>query len=180
MSKAFSCLVVAVVAGGCAKATASNTPTPVTAPAPVAAPPAETAKSRAAKAAVQGYNEVRAALAADNLNGTKSAAPPAGAKIAALKTDFPGDADAIAAMVAATDRIATAGDLKLARSVFGELSRSLIGVVASDAASQVGVVCYRCPMTKTYQKWLQVGDAMGNPYFGAEMLTCGAKVPIAP
>ena len=52
--------------------------------------------------------------------------------------------------------------------------------MAMDKAFQTGLVCYRCPMAKTYQKWLQPGDDMGNPYWGAEMLKCGGKVPVVP
>ena len=177
-----------ITATGCAKEAvsapsalpAAESAAPVAPVAPVAPAAPESPKSRAAKDAIAAYNVMRKALAADDLAATKAASSAASTKLAALKPVFAEQASAITAMVAGADRIATAGDIKIARTVFGEVSRGLIGLVASDPASQAGVVCYRCPMAKTYQKWLQVGDAMGNPYWGAEMLTCGGKVPIAP
>jgi len=169
-------LVAAIGIAACAKEAASASP----AAAGATAAAADSPKARSARAAVDAYNAVRSALAADNLANAKAAAPGVKAKVEALRADFADKAADIGTMVSAADRIAAAADLKLARNIFGELSRSLIGFLAADKSLHAGLVCYRCPMTKTYQKWLQVGDAMGNPYHGTEMLTCGVKVAIAP
>jgi hypothetical protein len=35
-------------------------------------------------------------------------------------------------------------------------------------------------MARGYQKWVQTGDDMANPYMGKRMLKCGGKVKLEP
>lgn len=158
----------------------SEKPDPAPGSATPAAIVADTPKAKALVEGLNGYAAMRKALAADDLTAAKAAAPAAATKLAAMKAEHADKTADIDAMVAAANKVAGATDIATARMVFGELSRTLIGLVAADKGVAGGVVCYRCPMAKTYQKWLQLGDEMGNPYWGAEMLKCGAKVPVAP
>ncbi|MBI5609344.1 MAG: DUF3347 domain-containing protein [Deltaproteobacteria bacterium] len=186
----FSRLFIAAVAlSACSKA-APPAEAPPAAPAAPAAEAAKTAQAprveqdsprlRAGQEAIGAYAKVRAALAADNLADAKTAAGAAKPALEAAAAALPDAATELQHVGAALGAIAGAADMPGARQAFGDASKSMITVVASEKALQTGLVCYRCPMTKTYQKWLQTGDEMGNPYYGAEMLHCGGKVPIAP
>lgn len=186
------CLVGALSLTACAKqsAAAGNGPahpTPTSEkpdPAPGTTTPAavvaDTPKAKALVEALNGYAAVRKALAADDLAAAKAAAPTAAGKVAGMKAEHADKAADVDSMAAAANKVASSADIATARMAFGEFSRTLIGFVAADKGVAGGVVCYRCPMAKTYQKWLQLGDEMGNPYWGAEMLKCGSKVPVAP
>src|SRR5215210_187478 len=97
-----------------------------------------------------GYEKVRAALAADNLDGAKAAA-------ADLKEDGAG--------------VAKSDSLKSAREEFSGLSTRAIGL----AKGQNGYYVVNCPMVK--KDWLQTSKQISNPYAGKEMLTCGVVKP---
>jgi hypothetical protein len=131
---------------------------------------------------VTAYAAVRQALAADNLADAKAKAPALADKSKAALTTLAGGpvGQELPALTAAADAMAAAADIRGARFAFGDASKALITALAAEPTMQTGIVVYRCPMAKTYQKWVQTGDDMGNPYWGAEMLTCGAKVLIKP
>lgn len=148
-------------------------------PAPVAVV-AETPQSKALLAAVHAYAAVRKALAADDLAAARAAAPAAAEKMAALAALAGDKGDELRAGAAAAGKVGKSSEIAMARMAFGEWSRTLIAAVAADKGIAAGVVCYQCTMTKTYQKWLQLGDEMGNPYWGAEMLKCGKRVEVLP
>jgi len=95
---------------------------------------------------LSGYEKLRAALAADDLPGAKTAAKEVGEEA--------GD-------------VAKAGDLKEARSAFEKLSARAKTLVAGDSTYRVAY----CPMLK--KEWVQTSDTISNPYGGKEMLTCG-------
>lgn len=150
-----------------------------------AAPPQQLADSPRTQKVIEvisAYATVRAALAADNLSEAKAKAPALASAAKAAVPVWAGTTtgDQLAPLATAAEAVATAADIRAARFAFGDASKALITAIAPEPSLQVGLVAYRCPMAKTYQKWLQTGDAMGNPYWGAEMLTCGAKVPIKP
>ncbi len=182
--KVFGVTVAALVLGA---ACSKPAPPPAVAAAPEPAKVAEvprieqdSPRLRAAQDAISAYGKVRAALAADDLANAKVAAGAAGASLAAAATALPTAATELQGVQTKLTAVAGAADIHGAREAFGEASKAMIAAVSTDKALQTGLVCYRCPMTKTYQKWLQTGDEMGNPYYGAEMLHCGGKVRIAP
>lgn len=171
-------LVAAVVTMGMASVAAADVRAPEPAPAAPAAPSASVIK--AFQAATTAYNAVRKALAADDLNAARKAAPDLAAKATAAAAAYPKARTALADVANHALKVTNAADIKAARFAFGDASKAYITAVAMDKALQTGLVTYRCPMAKTYQKWLQPGDEMGNPYWGAEMLKCGGKVPLVP
>ncbi len=93
-----------------------------------------------------GYEQIRAALAADNLADAKKAAAVLGEEGASL---------------AKSDSIASA------RKEFTTLSERAIKL----AAGQEGYYVVNCPMLK--KDWVQTSDKIANPYAGSSMLTCG-------
>ncbi len=77
---------------------------------------------------------------------------------------------------AAAERISTAQTIGAARAAFETLSNGLIAVVKqSGAPGPDPLRLYHCPMAFNNRgaDWLQSSADMRNPYFGAEMLTCG-------
>ena len=124
---------------------------------PVVAP---AAVGQVAARAFEPYEVVRAALAADRLDGVAAQA----AVLAPLADELAG-----AEAKAAAERLARAADLKAARDAFGALSRLL--VPKFRAAKLTGVLAFECSMVKL--PWAQRGEAVQNPYMGKAMLTCG-------
>jgi len=95
---------------------------------------------------LDGYEKVRAALAADDLNGAKQAAPGLGKQGAALSS---------------SDK------LTAARTEFEKLSSRAIEL----GRGQDGYYVANCPMLK--KDWLQTSTKISNPYAGKSMPECG-------
>ncbi len=98
------------------------------------------------KTFLDGYEKVRAALAADDLSAAKTAAGELGEQGAAL---------------------ASSDTIKAARAEFTNLSERAIEL----GRGQEGYYVANCPMLK--KDWLQTSTAISNPYAGKSMLECG-------
>jgi len=120
-------------------------------------------------AVVDSYGAVHAALFADDLAKAQAAAK----ELAAAAV---GQAD----LARAATALASAADLPAARSAFGDASKALITLLAANPDAAKGLFTFRCPMTKTYQKWIQRVDIVQNPYMGQHMPHCGSHVAMAP
>ena len=101
------------------------------------------------------YEMIRSALAADDFAKAKQAAH-------ILAKASQGEATLAA-------EIAEASSIKAAREAFKKLSESATRI----AANQQGFYVMTCPMTENGH-WVQTTAEIANPYFGAEMLTCGS------
>ncbi len=95
---------------------------------------------------LDGYEKVRSALAADDLNGAKQAAAALGEQGAALSS---------------SDK------LTAARTEFEKLSSRAIEL----GRGQDGYYVANCPMLK--KDWLQTSTKISNPYAGKSMPECG-------
>ena len=73
---------------------------------------------------------------------------------------------------AAAKEVATSKDLGTQRTAFSALSLSIYRLAKVIKLSDQPVYYYFCPMKKSY--WLSSEAAIKNPYFGNQMLTCGA------
>jgi hypothetical protein len=93
-----------------------------------------------------GYEKVRAALAADDLDGAKKAATELGENGAT---------------------VAKSADIKAARSEFTAMSERAIQL----GRGQSGYYVANCPMLK--KDWLQTSTEISNPYAGSSMPKCG-------
>lgn len=112
------------------------------------------------------YFPIRTALAADKTDGVKEHAD------ALAKSD---DKE----VAKAATELGKATDLEGTRKAFADISKALIATLheAAKKGTDAGTVyVFECPMAKPYGKWLQAEDAIGNPYYGSEMLKCGKKV----
>ena len=106
------------------------------------------------------YEAVQEALADDNFEGAKTA-------IADLRDQSEGE---IGRMVS---KAAEAGDIATMRTDFKPFSERI-----KDAELPEGHVVVYCPMAfdDTGAHWVQKDGKVMNPYFGAEMLHCGAVI----
>lgn len=128
------------------------------------------------------YFAVQRALAADDFAAAKSAS----AKLAEAAKSFRHDdqpqqiqsacAMPIAGVAAAADEIRIATAIAAARQTFEKLSDAVI--VLEQQLGHAGKQTFRlafCPMAFNNKgaDWLQTAEEIANPYFGAEMPTCG-------
>lgn len=88
-------------------------------------------------------------------------------------TDEPG----VAEMLAAAARIGAA-DIATCRLAYRKLSEGLITWLAAHPEQRDGLILVHCPMAFTNEGayWVQRDEQLRNPYEGAMMLRCGAKL----
>jgi hypothetical protein len=103
----------------------------------------------AQKQLLSGYENVRAALAADDLAAAKTAA--------ATLDGLP-----------AAAQLAKADSLNSARVAFKKLSDQAVQL----AKGQAGYYVAHCPMAGS--GWVQTTTRISNPYLGPKMATCGS------
>ncbi|MBI5388439.1 MAG: efflux RND transporter periplasmic adaptor subunit [Verrucomicrobia bacterium] len=156
-------------------------PTPSVAPAASAQPGLTPVQRQALQSFLAVADGISQALAADNLAQWKKEAAKLSAAFGAL-TDALG---ASHPWREALQKSAPAGswekaaDLAAARKEFLPFSTSVVALVTDlrkqDAAFQ-SLKIYQCPMAPKPGLWFQAKGPLRNPYFGAEMLTCGKEV----
>lgn len=123
------------------------------------------------------YEEIRALLAADKLEGIAEiagvlvglATQAAQSGPEPLRPDLKGIAEQAEGLKHAQHLL-----LDGTRKVFGELSRHALRVGASVPALAQDRKVFKCLMwDKGFSKWIQTGPTAANPYTGKEMLECG-------
>ncbi|MGK0190250.1 MAG: Cu(I)/Ag(I) efflux system membrane fusion protein [Verrucomicrobiales bacterium] len=129
---------------------------------------------------IDGYLAIQKALADDDLPASQGAASGAQDHLAKVDmTVLSKDAHAVwmklhDRLSAALQAIARAEDINKARAEFEILSSHLTDALKSfDAGKDLVIV--HCPMAFDNRgaRWLQEGEDVLNPYFGAQMLQCG-------
>ncbi len=141
------------------------------------ATPAAGLTEGAAAVLFNAYLAIGSQLAADNLTGAVASASSfaAAAGRAADHTKGGGRQDVDAAVRYAA-RMAAATDMPAARTAFKGLSDRMIALAGqTEAIHGRGWVRVHCPMAfdNAGADWIQSGDKISNPYFGAEMPECG-------
>jgi hypothetical protein len=117
------------------------------------------------------YFSVQEALAADNLEATKSKA-----QALHLGIENSGHSENLMEIKEAVESISVAGNIMDARKAFLILSNEMI---AKTEGLEIGngeeLYLAYCPMAfnNTGGHWLQKDKTVNNPYFGAQMLRCG-------
>ncbi|MBC6490252.1 DUF3347 domain-containing protein [Flavihumibacter stibioxidans] len=112
------------------------------------------------------YLDLKTAL----VNGDSASASSAARSIETAGTSMANkDVAALAAKL-----VAVSG-LKEQRELFGELSSLMIPLVKQSGLSSGKIYVEYCPMAFDNKgaSWLSNEEAIRNPYFGDEMLTCG-------
>lgn len=167
-----------------AGAPAAGSATKPVRPQPPALPAVELSEPAVAQvqAALAAYEEARALLAGDVLDGLDQAALrlAESLRLTAAAVEQPELADALASAQTAAEGLARARDLEAARDEFGELSRLMVGISLADPRLQQDLQVFSCPMQDGFNKWLQPTRDLENPYMGQEMLTCGSSSTFEP
>lgn len=132
------------------------------------------------RAVFEGYESLRAALAADQQEPLADTSTEVVAKLRAAVGQVGAEAQAVALALeraaTAAEGVGAASDLEAARKRFGELSEQLVAIAAADPRLQEGWHIFRCPMTGGgFEKWFQRGERLENPYMGKRMLMCGSR-----
>jgi len=113
------------------------------------------------------YGRIQQALAADSVEGVKASALEIATETAKLGSRA-------ATIKVAINPFAQAEDIAAARAAFGDLSDAIVAYAGSQRVGFGEMKVAYCPMARKY--WLQVGDAIRNPYYGGAMLECGRFV----
>lgn len=118
------------------------------------------------KSVYEHYLKIQAELAKDSIKGVDEQA-------AAISKAVRGDDMKMLTPEVAkqADAVGAAKDIKAARTAFKPLSNSLIKYLAANKVPKGTYYEVYCPMAKA--SWLQGDKKIANPYFGADMLTCG-------
>ncbi len=116
--------------------------------------------------ALTGYDQLRAALVADDDAGAAAAA-----------TALAGTAGVDKAIADASSAVGAAQGLAARRLAFGELSRVVIAQLSTQA-SPPRSWAYHCPMASGFQYWVQASMGISNPYMGQSMPACGSEVSL--
>jgi Cu(I)/Ag(I) efflux system membrane fusion protein len=153
-----------VLLASCTKSAPKDT-TPIKDPVPMVegTAPASTTPATETLAA---YERVRVLLAADEIKGVAEAARALEASATSAS---------YTAIASSATKLAATADLDAARLAFGDVSREVVTVLASDQALAKGQHVFECPMVKGYRKWVQPSSEMANPYMGKKMLACGGE-----
>ena len=134
----------------------------------------------ALRSALDAYDRVRAALAADHLQGVADSARTLGEALraaAAAMTHDESDAARARAAAAGADRVGGATSLEDARKAFADLNRDFLAVTGGDARLTEGFRVFECSMFAGNPRWMQRAPTPENPYLGTKMPTCGAEKP---
>lgn len=125
------------------------------------------------------YLPVHSALSGDDISTARTRAE--GLKSAAenLLTDLgsshPQKAN-VTSILSGADTLAKSQSDEEARSAFGPIAKGLVEYIRQTPALQPQWQLFFCSMTQPYGYWVQpVGQKITNPYWGSEMLHCGAK-----
>jgi Cu(I)/Ag(I) efflux system membrane fusion protein len=142
------------------------------------------AATRAALARlVRGYLSLTAPLAADDPAGARKALAALAAAVAATPADALPQAD-LASLSAAIALKADGGDpLQATRVTLDAVSARLIALVRQYGSPLDGpLYVLNCPMAFNNRgaDWLQTGQEVSNPYFGAAMPKCGSVTATLP
>ncbi|MCB1053559.1 MAG: efflux RND transporter periplasmic adaptor subunit [Acidobacteria bacterium] len=116
------------------------------------------------------------ALAADDLEKAQSAALQLKQYVMQSNPPPPALMESLASLQTGTE-------LDSLRNVFGSASEAIFSLVqAWGSAGHTDLGWFHCPMAFQNQgaNWIQPGDTVANPYFGAAMLRCGSKVSDVP
>ena len=122
-------------------------------------------------AVVAAYLRIHQALYADTLRGASAQARMIASTCATARAPDQSICSAAAALV-------DASDLSTARAAFEKLGIAIMsGANGRIAELGTGVRIAYCPMLRKY--WLQSGDEIMNPFYGARMPHCGYLAPNA-
>ena len=146
--------------------------TPSTTQKEVTTAPANEAESL--QAVLTQYETLRAAFAEDRLADVPALAGTLEAGIKAAQAHPAKDiAESLATLLQKMQPLKAEGTPDTLRQHFGDVSLWVVTILTVRTSLQSGRHIFECPMAQGYTKWVQVTDAIENPYMGGAMLRCG-------
>ena len=131
--------------------------------------------------ALNDYEALRAALAGDRLSEVTAFATRLEQSSSAAKAGASaGVASRLDEMGTAATRLKAGGSADDQRLTFGDLSRAVVSLLSEHSTLAHGRYVFQCPMAQGYQKWVQTGERLENPYMGGRMLRCGSSSEWSP
>jgi Cu(I)/Ag(I) efflux system membrane fusion protein len=144
-------------------------------------PPLPTEAVRDIQTAFESYEEIRALLARDAIDGLEPRAHAVAASLesaaAQLAEGAPELSEIALSGVAAAHRLASSSDLDQARSEFAALSRAVVSLGTEEPRLAEGWHLFSCPMVDGFNRWIQRSETLENPYMGTRMPRCGVPEP---
>ena len=121
------------------------------------------------------YEAMRTALAADQLDDVPKLAAKIETSARAAQANAATEAaQPIADILRDVQSLKSGGEPDEVRRIFGDLSRSVVAILAANESLQTNRHVFECPMAQGYQKWVQLSENIENPYMGSRMLQCGS------
>ena len=135
----------------------------------------EVVHSAALERTFSGYEQIWAILAAGRIEGARTSATKLEASAtAAISETHAKLAPHLEIITSAAARIQRASDLPSLRVAFAELSRGLIGLLATDSALASRWYVFECGSIRGFNKWAQRVPNVANPYLGNSFVPCAA------
>jgi Cu(I)/Ag(I) efflux system membrane fusion protein len=132
------------------------------------------------RASFDAYEEVRALLAKDRIEGLEGSAGKVAESLEAGAAVLPDHGAELSHRlhrgIAVAEGLAASADLDEARERFAELSEFLISLASVDKRLTADWHLFFCPMQDGFNQWFQRSAKIGNPYKGSAMPRCGATV----
>lgn len=181
-STALSVVTVGILFGACTKGRAGgNEQSRPSEPAPASSPASPEVLSTEGRQsivrALDAYEQIRVHLARDEVAGVtasagalEQAAREATSKAPeSLRTHL----QAIATSARSLKEMSKE-DADAVRRAFGDVSRSVVALLAAEPTLQQGRHVFECPMAQGYKKWVQTTAEVSNPYMGSHTPSCGS------
>lgn len=131
------------------------------------------------RAAFAAYEQIRALLARDSIEGLSAQAQAIRSALEGASQGAGNRPNEVSQCLSqATDaarRLGESNDAALARRPFGELSMYLVALASADPRLAEGFHIFKCPMAEGFQKWFQHSPRLENPYMGQRMPECGVR-----
>ncbi len=131
------------------------------------------------RAAFEAYEQARALLARDTVEGLPAQAQAIHAALEAAAQGLSGPSSEVTQCLAqaqeAAQALGRASSPEEARRHFGEVSMYLVALASADPRLAEGWNIYKCPMAEGFPKWFQRSRRLENPYMGQQMLECGVR-----
>jgi hypothetical protein len=127
-------------------------------------------------AVLASYEEVRALLAGDKIEGIAEAVRRIEVSAGAALPLVPATLQpTVRELIASTKPLQAPSNMPKARKDFGEMSRHVVTLLAAAPSLAEGKHVMECPMAEGYRKWVQNDATIDNPYMGSRMLRCGME-----
>lgn len=128
------------------------------------------------EAAFASYERARALLTADETDGVADELKKMAQHLRGAADRLPREGGAwLRDAATKVQAAASSSSLEEARRLFQDVSEVVVALLAQDPSLRGGLQVFECPMVTGFNKWVQPGGALANPYMGTRMAACGTE-----